>query len=159
MGALFYKYNGDSILKHSVGSQASPVKTDLFDELVSEDYLTILTDITIHTNDVVQTFLSFDDFVHHYYFGKGVGQISVRGMCFMNCDGDAIPGLDQFYSRIGEKRGQEVVFSIGAFWFAGVLQDANVTIIAEPETHAMFSASFAMTTHNIVSPELPPPSC
>lgn len=154
MAAIFYNYSDDNMFKNSVSSGAAPISTNLFEDLQNENMLCIISQISITHNDVVQFFMTFDDFIHHYYFGKGVGSISISGMIFTNCQG-GMPGLLAFYQRIANVRGKEVIMSTPGVTFTGVLLDCNVTMVAEPETMASFTANFAMVNSNLSSPTFP----
>ena len=169
MGAIFHNYSDKGMIKNSVGGGAVPVSTDLFSgwfmfNQVQADYLTIITEVSITNNDVVQFFLSFDDFIHHYYFGKGVGQMRISGMFFTDCGGfftnagvvnaaGGMPGLGHFYKVLGEKRGTVVTISTdGGMWFKGVLTDCTVTFVSEPETMASFTINLGMIDHSLINP-------
>jgi len=159
MGALFYNYGDQGLFKSSVGGAFPPVVIDVFQNLVTEKNLIILTDIGISVNDIVQFFTTFDDLIHYFHFGKGLGSMTCRGLLFMDCENNGFPGSDAFFDVISKCRGAEVTCSMGKTWFKGVMTEASVNIIAEPETHAQFSVNFGVIDHNIQSPAKTNPSC
>lgn len=159
MGALFYSYGNGGIFKNSVGSTTSPAVIDIFADLASKDNLCVITQIGVTLSDTVQFFLTFDDLIHYYWFGKGVGNITCQGLLFLNCDSGDMPGVEALLTAVGEKRGQEVQCSFNAFAFTGVLLDCNITMISEPETMASFTANFAMIDHTLQPPKPKQPAC
>lgn len=148
MGAIFYKY-GNSMLMHSVGPGGTPASIDLFQDLAGESNMTIITGITVQNVDTYQFFTTFDDFIHYYYFGKGLGNMQISGVMFLDCNNSEIPGINTLYNKIGQKRGQTVTVTFGNQWFQGPLTDCSVSLISEPETMANFTINMAMTNHGL----------
>lgn len=159
MGAIFYSYGKNGMLKNSVGPYAEPAKIDFLKGLVSGDNLAIITQVGIQLNETIQFFMTFDDFIHYYWFGKGLGTISLSGFLFGKCDSAEIPGASVLLNKVGQNRGQLTTCSFAGFAFKGVVLDCNITLIAEPETHAAFSINIAMTEHNLQSPPRKAPAC
>lgn len=161
MAALFIKYGNNGMLKHSVGSSTAPASISCFTELINNPrrYSCIITDIGISTNDIIQFFPTFDDFIHHYYFGKGVGNMSVRGILFANCTDNAFLGLDILLSALGKSRGEIVTCIMNGHFFKGVLLDCSLAMVSEPETHIQFTVNFAVIDHGMPSPPPKKPSC
>jgi len=169
MGAIFYQYSDTGILKHSVGSTAVPGSIDIFENinanaktkggpLVSKDNLCIITQIGVAMSEIVQFFPTFDDFIHHYWFGKGVGSIVCQGVLFLDCHG-VFPGLSSLMTAIGEHRGEKIVCSFGDFLFTGILTNCDLQMVAEPETVLSFTINLGMTEHNLPTPKPKDPSC
>lgn len=158
MGALFYSYGSNGMFKNSVGPGSAPAQIDMFSDLVRKDSLCIITQVGIQISDVVQFFLTFDDFVHYYYFGKGVGNITISGMIFLNCD-NQLPGVSDLLEGVGQKRGQEIKVSMNDHWFIGVLIDCSIQMVSEPETMVTFQANLGMIDHSLPSPQPKQPKC
>lgn len=151
MGAtLFYKYgNGMSVLPINVG-KTNPVSLEDLDSLEEAGLVTIITDARVSLKDTNQFFMSFDDKIHHYHFGKGIGGIMIAGLILPNCDGELV-GVKDLFDSIGNMRGQVKKISIGSAWFTGVLMESDITFSGEPMTNAVFQLSFAMLDHSIQS--------
>lgn len=153
MSALFYKFSGDSVLKSSVGSGTLTI-CDAFDEFNNdESNFSIITDVCVRATETVQLFQSFDDIIHFYWFGKGVGNMTFNILLFTSPEGDSAgdtaPGLTKLLTTLGEKRGKPVEVLMGDITFTGVLLDFAITIVGEPETHYQASINLAMTDHNM----------
>lgn len=158
MAALFYNYSGNNIFKNSVGPGAANAEILELNGLVGEDNMAIILQIGATVQDTYQFFLTFDDFIHHYYFGKGLGEFNCSGMILSTCGG-ALPGLDFLVKALGELRGKVVTCSMGSGIFWGVLTNANIQMASEPETHIVFNLSFAMTAHNLPASAEPKSAC
>jgi len=150
MAVLFYTYGDSSkdIFRQGLSSGAVPAKMDLFSDLVSKENLLIITSVSIVTAETNQFFMTFDDMIHFYHFGKGVGQIAIAGMIFGDCDG-SFPGAKAFYDAVMEARGTEQICSAGGNTFTGVLTDSTVEYLSDPITYVQFSANFAMTDNSL----------
>ena len=150
MAALFYQYSDQNILQMSVSSvAASPFKCDLFDGLFdTKTYAMIFTELGVQLNETIQYFLTFVDVIHYYYFGKGLGQITVRGVMFEQCNNgkstSSIPGFDELWRLLGTKRGQTVNLSFRTASFDCVLMDYSFMQVAEPENMVNFSVGLAV---------------
>jgi hypothetical protein len=158
MAALFYNYGDNGLFKGSVSSHATPAFVSIFSELVGEDSLCIITQVGITMTETIQFFQTFDDLIHYYWFGKGLGNITIQGMLFTNCEGD-FPGMPIFLTMIGQQRGKLIECHMGGVTFKGVMQDCNITLTSEPETIANFSISLAMTENTLPPADPVEPSC
>ncbi len=152
MGALFFKYDNTSIFKNSIGS-GKVIETDLLPFLGSPEALTILTSATVQHNDTIQFFQSFGDLIDYFYFGRGLGQIHLELIMFTDCE-SVSAGLQQLWTLLGSKRGQEVNVSISNMFVTGILTSFTVNAIAEPETHFQVSLDLGMTKSNLSSPNI-----
>jgi hypothetical protein len=159
MAALFYNFGSDNIFKNSVGSGALMFSDDFDEFSASSSNLSIVTDIKVSVNETVQFFQSFDDFIHYYYFGKGLGSVTVDFLFFQSCDSNDAPGVSKLLAKIGQKRGQIINISIANVVFSGVLMDVNIAVTAEPETMYAISINIGMTDHQLPSANLDNPSC
>jgi hypothetical protein len=144
MAALFFQYSNSGIFKNSVGPGGKIVNCDLFDGIINESGVSILTSMSVQHSETVQFFQSFGDLVHYFYFGRGVGQIHFDLMCFLKCQSDQAPGIQKLWSSIGSKRGQKVTVSFNSISVTGILTGFNITAVAEPETHYLVSIDLGM---------------
>ena len=158
MGAtLFYTYAGNtSVLPINIG--ATPVRVQSLQGLENAGNVTIITDSQINMRDTNQFFMSFDDKIHHYHFGKGLGTISVQGLILPNCKGE-LAGVKALFQKIGKMRGKTETISVGSHTFTGVLVDSTVTFSGEPMTNAVFQINFAMIDHSIQANAAPKTAC
>lgn len=147
MAAIFFQYTDKGIFKNSIKPGGTLVQSDLLSGLDTSQYVTILTNVTIQHNETVQFFQSFGDLINYFYFGKGLGQIHMELMCFMNCT--TAPGLQKLWTAIGQNRGKEISVSMGPIFVKGVLMSFSVAAVAEPETHFMISIDLGMTDSNL----------
>jgi len=159
MGAIFYSYSDKSIFKNTVNGGSVPAYIDVFETLVGFHTLCIITQIGVTINDTLQFFPTFGDFIHYYFFGRGVGSITVSGLLFTDCDKGHFPGMNELTSKIGQARGTVTTCYLSGKFFRGPLLDANITVIAEPETHAQFTVNFALLEHDMRGPKPKQPSC
>jgi hypothetical protein len=158
MAALFYNFSGDSMFKNGIGSGGLMFCSDLDDFSGSSSNMSIVTDISVRVQDTIQFFQSFDDFIHYYYFGKGVGSITVNLLFFQDTSNSA-PGVSKILQKLGEKRGKTTEVSLGNVAFTGVLTDFTLTAMSEPETHYAVSINFAMIDHKLPSANITGGSC
>lgn len=156
MAALFHSF-GDSILKTSVGDGTLSV-CEIFDDFNGNNF-SIITDVAVHATETIQFSQSFDDYIHYYHFGKGVGSITFNLLLFTECGSADSPGLGSLLSKLGENRGQDITISLADVTFTGVLLDFTVQIVAEPETHFAVSVNLGMTDHTLQSSKGDSGSC
>lgn len=164
MAAFFHNSNGDGIFKNSVGMGEIAI-SDAFDQLNdgSTGTLAIITDVAISARETVQFFQSFDDLISFYFFGKGLGAISLNLMFFLDCSGkspgSSAPGLDRLMTLLGSIRGTLTDFSVGSVTFSGVVTDFTVQVASEPETHYLVNINLGMTDHTLEQVNFPSPGC
>lgn len=159
MAALFYQFGNNGLFKNSVGAGALMFCDELDEFSASSTNMSIVTDIGIHVQETIQFFQSFDDFIHYYYFGKGLGNITINMLFFQDCNSGTAPGLIKILQKLGEIRGKIINVSIGNIVFSGVMMDFTVTAIAEPETHYAISINLGMTDHTLQSPQVQAKLC
>lgn len=160
MGALVYNFGNDCLFKNSVGTGQLMFCDVLDDFAASSTNVSVVTDIGINVQETVQFFQSFDDFIHYYYFGKGLGTITVNFLFFQECgSGVSAPGLNKLMQTIGGIRGKPTDFSIGNITFTGVLRDFTITVISDPETYYAVSMNLGMINHTLQTPEMEGGAC
>lgn len=154
MAAVFLTL-GDDIFMTTAGTPTSFVSCDLLDadSLFAPGQCMLLSNFSTTFNEVVQFFQSFDDLIHYYYFGKGLGQIRFDMMAFFNCSGDA-PGLRNLYESIGSKRGKKVTLDFMNVHVEGILMEFNITALAEPLPHFQISIALGMINSNLTPPNI-----
>jgi hypothetical protein len=157
MAAVFYVYDKDKDIFKSGVTFSNVVRifeengNDFFASMLGDPGMCIITNVAINNTDVVQYFLSFDDAIQYFYFGKGLGSMSISGMFFANCDG-YMPGIGTFYNKIGENRGKPVIISLGGTAFRGVINSFSTSTLADPEPITEFQIQLGMIHHEVGSP-------
>jgi hypothetical protein len=147
-GAIFYKNKGGMNVLPYNQATTLPIEMNLLDALEAENLVSIITDIQINLRDTNQFFMSFDDKIHHYHFGKGLGSIAVQGLILPNCDGE-LPGVDRLFQNIGLMRGTDHELSIANTTFTVVFVDSTITYSGDPMTNAVFQINFAVIDHSL----------
>ncbi len=155
MAAIFLTLSeGSQPIFHGNFTANTVVSVDFLNGLVSDlNSHTIITDVSIDNSDIVQYILTFDDVINWFFFGKGVGQITIRGILFTDCDGKA-PGLPAFYNSIGNNRGRVVRISMGPVVFSAIIQAFNTTVVADPTHLVEFSVSLGIVDHQLGRPNV-----
>lgn len=108
----------------------------------------IITDVAVQNSDTIQFFLTFDDFISWFYFGKGLGTLSIRGMLLEDCNGN-LPGINSLYQNIGRVRGTEQLISFGNVVFTGVLTTFTTTVSTEIANVANFELQLQIVDHSL----------
>lgn len=146
MAAIFYKYQQGDMFKLSTNATPEPILCDFFSVIQrsGSTLSTIITQVGVQLNDTLQFFLTFDDFISYYYFGKGLGNLTVEGLILQNCDFELV-GLDHILEQVQLHRGKKIKFAWGEkFSFWGVLTSISFNKVSEPETMISFQAQFAL---------------
>ena len=156
MAAVYYTYDtGRDIFKSGItfsnvvrifGSNGG----DFFAGLINGPGMAIVTSVQVNNSDIIQYFMTFDDVISYFYFGKGLGTMTISGMLFTNCDGN-MPGVGRLYSRIAANRGREIVISLGGATFKGVISNFSTTTVADPEPVTEFQITVSMISHSLGS--------
>jgi len=156
MAAFFYTYDTDRDLFKGGISFTNVVKVydrngnDMLGHMLNNFGMTIITNVQVSNSDIVQYFLTFDDVISYFFFGKGLGTIAISGVMFANCDG-TMPGVSLLYSVIGEQRGLPVVVSLGGHSFKGIISNFTTTTTADPEPVTEFQLNLNIIHHEIGS--------
>lgn len=122
---------------------STAIKVPFLNELIGKDAMAIVTDIGIENTENIQYFLTFDDIVSYFYFGSGLGNITIRGMLFMNCEG-TMPGMEKYYQVIGKNRGKAILISAGGIAFKAVINSFSLSSSAEPTMSADFQINLTI---------------
>jgi hypothetical protein len=155
MAAVFYKPNatGTPIFRDSV-PVLSVFECVALRELTGVYGDVVITGVQNRHNETIQYFLTFDDFISFFYYGKGLGELSVTGLAFMDCDG-RMPGLQRLHQVFGSLRGRTFPVSLGWLGLTCVLNGYSVDIIAD-DMLAAFTLNISVIDNtfprNVVNP-------
>lgn len=158
MAAILYYI--DAANDTSVFKESFPVVTDVripfLDSVTGSsfpDLLTIVSKVGMQNSETIQYFLTFDDVISYFYFGKGMGSLEIAGMMFGNSN-DMYPGLRTLFDKvIGKNRGKKLPVSFGSFVFYGVIDRHTLSVDAETGI-ADFSLGLSIIDHTL--PSRPP---
>jgi len=141
MAAIFYTYSNNDVFMKNI--PVAPVEVDYLLNIEGQDNMIIFTEVSITTTETNQIFLTFDDIITYFHFGKGVGSINLSGLMFCNCSGD-MPGVSNFYTAISQARGQKTNVSLGNDFFTGIIQSTSASVTSEPTTMIQFTIAMSM---------------
>lgn len=155
MAAIFYSpLIGPQVFQGGLTINTS-VRVPFLSNLVGPGGFSIINAVTVQNGDTIQYFLTFDDFISYFYFGKGLGNMSIEGTMFMTCNGYS-PGIDVFYNQISRFRGQAVDVSFGSAVFTGVISTFTTTAVAEPAGTIDFTVQLSIIDHSLAAPVFDP---
>ena len=141
--ATIYKYDTETkeeLFKCGIQVLTS-VKLEFLEDLVTQENLTVITEMSIQAAETVQFFLTFDDVINWFYFGKGLGTMTIQGLILTGANKDA--GLHTFLNEsMGKMRGKSVQASVGNIVFTGVLTNFSLNFTQDPAPLVAFSLSF-----------------
>lgn len=150
MAAVFYNsaISNNSLFKGDI-AVVNAVQVDFLSNFVGPNTMAIINSVGVTNGDIFQYFITFDDVISYFYFGRGIGNINITGMIFSDCRGQ-MNGLNNLYiGAIGPARGRPVNVSVGRTIFRGVLSNFSTTTVAEPTYMTEFSLTMQVLTHNI----------
>lgn len=152
MAAIFYNINPEKSLFKGGLTLISPVRLNFMEGFIGPASLAIVTRVGIQNRDTIQYFMTFDDAIHYFYFGKGMGQISISGM-ILSDDTGAMPGVSHYYNNvIGQNRGKSVYVSMGNITFEGVISNFTTDTTVDPEFVTQYEITLTIVNHNIPRP-------
>ena len=135
MAAIFYTFNTASvggqkpIFQTGFGVNLA-VQLPFLSNILTNQTMVVVTDVSIVNRDTIQYFVTFDDVISYFYFGKGLGNISISGMLFSDCTNN-FPGLTPFTQAIGNLRGTTQTITFGSAWFHAVLSGFTVRVASD----------------------------
>jgi hypothetical protein len=144
MGAYFYSYNNNDVFQ-TTQSDGSIIQIDFLNSVVTNANLIMYTSVGIQTSEIIQYFLTFDDVIDYFHFGKGLGTVIATGIIFADKNQN-LPGVNALYSAFGSVRGKTVKVSLGSYGATAVVVSSSVDVVGEPDTMAQFTI-----TLNIIS--------
>ena len=152
MAAIYYDVSNEQNIFRSNVKAPQVVEIDFLNNLIETDFkdaMLVLNSVEVSNNEVVQFFMTFDDVVDYFYFGKGVGQISISGSIFSTLDSscaESMNGIRKFYEAVGAVRGTPVKVSfIQGPVFIGVITGFRTATSAEPMLVMEFNISISIT--------------
>jgi hypothetical protein len=149
MAAVFYNSSqNESLFKGDI-AVVNAVQIDFLKNFVGPASMAIITSVGAQNGDIFQYFITFDDVISYFYFGRGIGTITVSGIIFADCRGQ-MNGLNDFYvGGIGGARGRPVNVSIGRTVFRGVVSNFTTNTVADPNYMTEFTVTIQVLSHNI----------
>lgn len=152
-----YIYQGPPENPRTVFKNSFPVITDIrpkffmdYSVNTNPSTLLLLTRVGMRNVDTIQYFLTFDDVVGYFYFGKGIGSLELGGMMFTDAS-NTFPGLRTLFEKIiGANRGKVVPVSFGSFVFNCVIGEHTINMDSE-NGYGEFSINMSIIDHNLPS--------
>jgi hypothetical protein len=154
MAALYFYHSGNREVFRGGLQVLTSVRFDFLGDLLQPGNQAIITGLSVQAQDVVQFFLTFDDFISWFYFGKGLGTLQIQGL-LMTCGIDATfatPGLNVLLGDVMRRmRGKSVTVSLGNAAFSGVLTGLQLNMVQDPSPLVEFSLNLAIVNHTLPS--------
>lgn len=146
MGAIYYQPDD----KNSIFKGNFPVNTMIDIPQLSSLYgeegakqLTFITDVSIDNSETIQFFLTFDDVIRYFWFGKGMGNLIINGLIFPACD-SKVPGINNLYETIAKLRGEKIKISLTPVVLIAVITNHRLNILTEPTMMVEFQLSMVI---------------
>ena len=105
MAAYYFTDNGNNIFK--VVPIVSNVNLQFLNNFSGGSGTLIVNEVFFQHKDTIQYFLTFDDLITYFYFGKGLGSMTIAGSIIADCNGNWNM-LNNFMSYLGSLRGQQI---------------------------------------------------
>lgn len=152
MAALFYSpvTTGSTIFRNGLQVNTS-MHLPFLNNLLGGIGWLVVTEVTIQNRDTIQYFLTFDDLISYFYFGKGLGSITINGILFSDCDG-YFRGANSFTSLMSNIRGTTQNVSFGNAVFKGVVSSFTVRASAEEGNCVEFNLQMDVIDHSLAPP-------
>lgn len=148
--ATIYQYDkisGKEFFKAGI-QVINSVNVEFLGKLLDDKSLTVITELSAQTSEVVQFFTSFDDIINWFYFGKGVGTLTISGMLLTNDKGT--PGLPILLDEVMRNtRGKMVGVSIGNAAFNCVLTGLSFQMTQDPSPVVSFHLNLGIVGHSL----------
>jgi hypothetical protein len=155
MAAIFYSINQATDVFRGGFQVNTSVRVPFLSNLVGPNGYAVVNSVSVNSVDTVQYFLTFDDLISYFYFGKGLGAMNISGLIFADCGG-FMPGIDIFYSQIARWRGRTVDISFGSAVFRGVISNFTCTANAEPDNTVEWSVTLNIIDHSLPAANFTP---
>jgi hypothetical protein len=110
----------------------------------------------IQNRDTIQYFLTFDDLITYFYFGKGLGAMSISGIMFSNENNEFL-GIAKLNNIISQNRGKSIEISFGNVLLVGVLSSSTFRVSGDLNT-VEFELHLDLIDHTYTAPKFSP-SC
>jgi len=153
MAAIYFKPTASNrtIFKSGFAANNS-VYIPFLQNMIGSQGSLVVSEVTMQHHDTVQYFLTFDDFITYYYFGKGLGALSISGMIFSDCDGQ-FNSLNTLINQLSSIRGSVQAISFGNVAFNCVLNSFTIKASADPQS--LHAIDF-MVQMEIINSSMPP---
>jgi hypothetical protein len=152
MAAIYHYNTSDQEIFRAGINVLTNVKVPFLDTLLAPGNLALITELGIQNNETVQFFLTFDDAINWFYFGKGMGSINIRGM-LLTCD-SGTPGLPVLLDDVMRKmRGKSVDVSLGNAVFRCIMTSFNLMLTQDPAPVVEFTLGLNIYSHNLPTRE------
>lgn len=158
--AAVYQYNlNDKSEMFKAGIQViSGVKVDFLSTLLNPESLCVITEMSMQNSETVQFFLTFDDVISWFYFGKGMGSLTIGGILLTNDKGT--PGLSTLLGTVlPELRGTAVRVSMGSATFECLLTSFTLDLTQDPSPLVRFSLMLNIVNHTLKTNRNPSRVC
>ena len=158
MAAIFYNIaNTDSTIFRGGLTVNNSVTIPLLTDLIGPDSMIVINEVTMQNRETIQYFLTFDDLVSYFYFGKGLGSVSISGSIFSDCgdnDSDNFNGIDDLILAIEDNRGLTWKVIYGTSVFTAVLSSFTLRSNANDMTMNIvdFSLQMEIIDHDLKKP-------
>lgn len=107
----------------------------------------VITEFAVRNTETIQFFLTFDDAISYFYYGKGLGEVNIGGLLFTDANGK-LNGLQNYHDMIGRNRGKEIQISVGWMGLTCVLNGYNLDIVPD-ELLGKFQLSLTVINHTL----------
>jgi len=161
MAAIFYNIPNSNTNVFKGGQTIyDSVHLGFLSSLIDSRSMVMISDVSMQNRDTIQYFLTFNDLVSYFYFGKGLGTLSISGFVLGSPDNldnpttTSFPGMANLLSRIGRIRGKEVSVLFGGHIFWCVLSSFTFRANAEDQNINMieFNLQLDIINHTLRSP-------
>lgn len=157
MAAVFYDPGTGSTVFRGNMKAPEVVQIDFLNSLITQfkDTMIVINSVEVSNNETIQFFMTFDDVIEYFYFGKGIGNIGISGTIFSTFDAscnESMPGLSKLYAAIGAVRGKIVNVSLGNIVLQGVITNFRTITSPEPTLATEFSIAINVINHIGFSP-------
>lgn len=142
MPASMISSTGGDLFKSGGGGAAGLISIPGVDAL-GFGILSVYDSVSIQLNETTQFFLTCDDIIKFTHFGMGVGTVIAEGTMYSTCDG-SIPAAALFSRAVSSMRGNPQAAMVGGTVVTVVLNSAQLTIVAEPDTMGHFVFNLAV---------------
>lgn len=151
--ATIYHYSDNNSEVFKGGIQVlTAVKIPFLDVLLTPANLAIVTELSMQNAETIQFFMTFDDVISWFYFGKGMGQMTIRGLLLTNESGT--PGLPVLLQDVMKTtRGKSVQVSLGNAVFRCVMTSFNLSMSQDPSPIVEFTLGLNIVGHNLPTRE------
>lgn len=158
MAAIFYvPQNSGTVLFKNAMQVNTSINIPFLHALVGTNGFSVISEVTIQNRDTIQYFLTFDDFISYFYFGKGLGSITISGVMFSDCNA-YFHGASILTNIISRIRGTTQQISFGNVVFDAVISQFTIRASADEGLNNAidFNIQMDIINHSLISPSFQP---